>query len=356
MKFCKKLNNIIFNNWRYIDNYLTRHVLRVDIFRRETDSFHRWATFERGYPGQKNARSFGKLFSSSSKVLNGTTRPGCPEILPHYRSSDFFPSSHIVPRTTNSGTSVVSVKQPLFHLVHPEYPRALSCSISKCRSYLSTPFSPILFLRSSRTRTCPLLFLSLSHSPPLSLTSRAVYPHYFFLIPSSRHHRLPTWRRHSTGKRRSIEYRLRSIWNARNERSWSRQSCVRYDVSKEKTVNSTRKTGQGKGDGRDIELTAKSFPIRSGTIRRYGNGERMVEWRKQFASCKSVTRNTVLSTKNFSSTDYDNCCLYYVHLRRKRRPFSFAFFLLRIDCHVQYRIDNLASERNEASTQNPFFL
>lgn len=46
----------------------------------------------------------------------------------------------------------------------------------------------------------------------------------------------------------------------------------------------------------------------------------MVEWRKQFASCKSVTRNSVLSTENFSSTDYDNCCLYYIYLQDISAP------------------------------------
>lgn len=84
---------------------------------------------------------------------------------------------------------------------------------------------------------------------------------------------------------------------------------MRYDVSTEKTVNSTRKMGQRRkgGDGRDIE-PQRAF--RYAGVRYDENGERMVEWRKQFASCKSVTRNTVLSTKNFPSTDYDNCCLY----------------------------------------------
>lgn len=211
----------------------------------------RWTTFKPVYPGQKDARSFGKLFSSPSKVLNRTIRPSCPDILPRYRPWDFFPSSrHIVPRTTNSSTPPprVSVKQPLFHLVLPEYPRALSFD-------LEVPFLPFhsffRFSFSVRLELYTLVSISLFSSLSLPLTlflfrpHRTVYPHYFFLILSPRHHRLPTWRRRSMGKKRSIEYRLRSIWNARNERGWSRQTCVCCDVSKEKTVNSTRKTDRG---------------------------------------------------------------------------------------------------------------
>jgi len=114
------------------------------------------------------------LFTSDGIKQNNKS---CPDILPHYRPSDFFPSSrHIVPRTTNFNTPVVSVKQPLFHLVLSEYPRALSCSISKCRSCLSTSFS----LSSIELYTPVSVFpLSLSHSLSLSFTSRAISPLFF---------------------------------------------------------------------------------------------------------------------------------------------------------------------------------
>lgn len=192
---------------------------------------------------KKVSRSFGKLFSSSSEVLNGTTKPGCPSSISfRITTLHFFPlSRHIVPCTTNSSTPVVSVKQPLFHLVLPEYPRALSCSISKCRFHSFFPFS---FPVRLELYTLSISLFSLSHSLPLSLTSHGISPLFFpYSITAA-----PRGRRRSTEKRRSIEYRLRSIWNARNERGWSRQFCVRCDVSKEKTVNSTRKTRSG-GEG-----------------------------------------------------------------------------------------------------------
>lgn len=94
-----------------------------------------------------------------------------------YRPSDFFPSSrHIVPRTTNSSSPVVSVKQPLFHLVLPEYPRALSCSISKCRFYVSTPFLRSLSPFSNCTRSS--LFLSFPLLFPFR-SPRAISPLFF---------------------------------------------------------------------------------------------------------------------------------------------------------------------------------
>ena len=84
---------------------------------------------------------------------------------------------------------------------------------------------------------------------------------------------------------------------------------MRYDVSTEKTVNSTRKMGRGRKEVTEGISNRKELSDTLGydTTRMV---KRMVEWRKQFASCKSVTRNTVLSMKNFPSTDYDNCCLY----------------------------------------------
>lgn len=141
--------------------------------------------------------------------------------------------------------SVVSVKQPLFHLVFSKYPRALSCSISKYRSYLfSTPFSPF----SNRLEL---------YTPVLSFPRHSfLFTHLVRYIPIifSLFRRLgitgsPRGEDVPRGRGRSIEYRLRSIWNARNEGGWSRQSCVRYDVSTEKTVNSTRRWI---GGGREV--------------------------------------------------------------------------------------------------------
>lgn len=107
-------------------------------------------------------------------------------------------SLHCVSRTTNSNTPVVFVKQPLFHLVLPEYPSSTLCSISKCR-FLFFSF----FLAVS---------LSLSLSRFLSSAYLTLYPHYFFLV------RLipgilisPRGKDVAREKERSIEYRLRSI-------------------------------------------------------------------------------------------------------------------------------------------------
>lgn len=166
--------------------------------------------------------------SEGIKRDNKTGLSRYPSALPS--PSELLPleSLHCVSRTTNSNMLVVFVKQPLFHLVLPEYPSSTLCSISKCSLFSLFLVFP---LPSSRVS-----FLSLSPS----FAYLTLYSHYFFLvrlipgIVASLHcEDVPR------EKRRSIEYRLRSIWNARNEEGRSHQLRTRYDVSEEKTVNRT---------------------------------------------------------------------------------------------------------------------
>lgn len=122
--------------------------------------------------------------------------------------------------------------------------------------------------------------IPISISFPLSLRSRGISPLFFSLFrrlgitASPRGEDVPRGR----GVRLNIDY---ARFETRVMREADRVSVLRaLQRGKEKTVNSTRKTGQGEGDGRDIELTAKSFPIRSGTIRRewraYGRVEKAI--------------------------------------------------------------------------------
>lgn len=241
-----------------------------------TNSFHRWTSqFEPSYSSQKNARSFGKFFSSPPKVLNGTTRLSCPDILPHYRPSDFFPfkSSHCAlhdefqhPRcvrktaTFPSGTLWVPSSALLFDLEVP---------------FLSftTPFFPVLFLRLSRTvhaRLYFFLFLSFSHFISLLPTSRATSLLFFSLF-----HRLgitASPRGEDVSRRRSVRLNIDyARFETRVMREADRvtplRALRREQGKKQLIVRGSWETG--KGDGRDIELTAKSFPIRWGTIRRW---------------------------------------------------------------------------------------
>lgn len=99
---------------------------------------------------------------------------------------NFFPSSRYIVclATTNSNTPVVFVKQPLFHLVLPEYPSSTLCSISKCSLF---SLFLIFSLPSSRVPFSLSLFLfCLPH---------AISPLFFPRSPYSGYRRLPTLRR-----------------------------------------------------------------------------------------------------------------------------------------------------------------
>lgn len=273
MKFHKRSNNIIFNNWwQLIIIFDNNCIFCIVIFSNcETVSFHRWATFKLGYPGQKDARSFGKLFSEGIKRDNKT---GLSRY--SYCPSDFYPSSrHIVPCTTNSSSPVVSVKQPLFHLVLPEYPRALSCSISKCHSYVSIPFPRSLSPFSK------LVHVRLYFSLSLLLTSRyipIIFPlfHRPGTTASSRDEDVPRGR----GVRLNIDY-ARFETRVMREADRVNPACATTWAGKKQLIVRGRWNEGWGGDGRDIELTAKSFPIRWGTIRRrewwaYGRVEKAI--------------------------------------------------------------------------------
>lgn len=160
--------------------------------------------FEPRRDPEKLRRAF-LVTSEGIKRDNKTGLSRYPSALPS--PLNFFPSSplHCVSRTTNSNTPVVFVKQPLFHLVLPEYPSSTLCSISKCRFLFFSFFSAFLSL-------FPCVSFSLSLSCFLAFTQLTLYPHYIFLV------RLipgilvsPRGEDVSREKRRSIEYRLRSI-------------------------------------------------------------------------------------------------------------------------------------------------
>jgi hypothetical protein len=153
-------------------------------------------------------RSFGKLFSSPTKVLDGTTRPGpsrYPSALP--LPSDLFPPSrHIVPRTAESKRARCVRKTATFPSGTPRVPSSALCSIWECLE----PAFPRLFLAFS--------FSALATSRATCALSWLHIPHYFFpAVPSPSPSenlsvlRSPPLEDVPREDPRSIEYRLRSI-------------------------------------------------------------------------------------------------------------------------------------------------